>query len=288
MVVVSPQPFVDSSIQAFEFTAETNGGRYEVRIGLPPSYGPSDRSYPLLVMLDADVAFGTVHETMVLNALWSRAPTDRGIEPVPEYITVGVALPDRAEKPLRRNFEYMPDGDPADCYERPRAYLEQVAKMLGQQPRLGGAAVFQAVLQDEILPIVETLYRVSTDRRMLVGVSAGGSFCCHSLFTRPGLFTDYVIVSPGIVSPKIFDLEAAWAKGHDDLRANVFLSAGQDELGDPLDIVSTTARLAEQLRGRRYPGLNLHAMLFPDASHVDTLAPSLAHAFKRLFGRTDR
>lgn len=283
MAVVSPRPFVDPHILAFEFTAQTNGSRYEVRIGLPPSYAGGDRSYPLLVMLDAEVAFGTVHETMVLSALWSQAPTGRDIAPLPEFITVGVALPDRAEKPLRRNFEYMPDDDPDRCYERPRAYLEQVAQMLGQPARLGGAAIFQAVLRDEILPIVERLYRVSTDRRMLLGVSAGGSFCCHSLFTQPGLFTDYVIVSPGIVSPKIFELEAAWAASHDDLPANVFLSAGQDEIGDPLDIVGTTVRLAEHLRGRRYPGLNLHTMLFPDAGHVDTLAPSLTHALKRLF-----
>lgn len=283
MTAISPRVFTDPNIQTFDFTAETNGSQYEIRIGLPPSYAAGDRAYPLLVMLDADVAFGTVYETMALTAMWSQAPVDREKTLVPEFIVVGISLPDRVENPLRRNFEYMPDGDLAQLYEHPRAYMERVTGMLGQPFRAGGASIFQAVLRDEILPLVERHYRVSTERRMLLGASAGGSFCCHTLFTRPELFTDYVIVSPGIISPKIFGLEAAWAASHDDLKAGVLLSAGQDEIGDALNIVSNMARLAEYLQARRYPGLNLHSMVFPDASHVDTAGPSLAHAFKRLF-----
>jgi predicted alpha/beta superfamily hydrolase len=279
---ISPQPFTDPNIQTFDLTAETNGSAYEVRIGLPPSYGAGDRAYPLLVMLDADVAFGTVYETMALTAMWSQAPVGEVIRQIPEFIVVGIALPDRAENPLRRNFEYMPDGDISQLYEHPRAYMERVTAMLGQPFRAGGSEAFQSVLRDEILPAVAQHYRVSADRRMLLGASAGGSFCCYSLFTQPELFTDYVIVSPGIISPKIFELEAAWAQGHDDLAANVLLSAGQAEIGDSLNIVSNTARLAEHLHARRYPGLRLDSMVIPDASHVDTVGPSLARALKLL------
>jgi predicted alpha/beta superfamily hydrolase len=282
VAAISPRVFTDQNIQTFDLTAETNGSAYEVRIGLPPSYGAGDRAYPLLVMLDADIAFGTVYETMALTAMWSQAPVGEVIRQIPEFIVVGIALPDRAENPLRRNFEYMPDGEMSQLYDYPRRYMERVTGLLGQPMRLGGTQAFRSVLRDEILPVVEQHYRVSSDRRMLLGASAGGSFCCDTLFTQPELFTDYVIVSPGIISPKIFELEAAWAESHDDLNATVFLSAGQAEIGDSLHIVSNMARLSEQLHGRYYPGLRLDSMVFPDASHVDTVAPSLARALKKL------
>lgn len=282
MVAISPRVFTDPNIETFDLIAETNGSGYEVRIGLPPGYASGDRSYPLLVLLDADVAFGTVYETASLTAMWSQAPVGDVIRPIPEFIVVGISLPDRMENPLRRNFEYMPDGDIAQLYEHPRAYMERVTEMLGQPFRTGGTEAFQSVLRDEILPLVEDRYRVSSDRRMLLGASAGGSFCCYTLFTRPELFTDYVIVSPGIISPKIFELEAAFARRHGNLDARVLLSAGQAEIGDSLNIPSNTARLAEYLHARRYPGLSLHTMVIPDASHVDTLAPSLAKALKLL------
>lgn len=293
MADIAPQQYYDPNFQVFDLTAETNGSRYEVRIGLPPSYSTGDKSYPLLVMLDADAAFGIVYETMVLNAMWAQMPLARSPGNAPEFIVVGIALPDKNDKhktreftetenPFRRNFEYMP-GSVDDLFDLPRDYMERVIAMAGIPAKFGGAHIFQAVLADEILPIVERLYRVDTSRRMLLGSSAGGVFCCFNLLTRPELFTDYVIVSPGIGASTIFDMEKAWAAEHDDLQANVLLTAGQEEVGEALAIASSTVRLAEHLSARRYPGLRLHHMMFADTNHVDTLAPSLAQALKRLF-----
>ena len=76
----------------------------------------------------------------------------------------------------------------------------------------------------------------------------------------------------------IFRLEAAWAAQHDDLKANVLLSAGEREIRDPFGIVTGTVRLAEQLSARRYPRLQLKTWIVPDASHVQAGAPSLARA----------
>ncbi|MDT9600198.1 alpha/beta hydrolase [Sphingosinicella rhizophila] len=282
MTAILPRQFIEPNVQIFDLAAEANGASYEVRIGLPSTYATGDRSYPLLVMLDADVAFGTVYETMMLNAMWSQAPLERERQPVPEYIVVGISLPDRAEKPFRRNFEYMPGEDGTAAFDLPRRYMERVSQWLGQEIKLGGAPIFQKVLAEEIIPAVEQHYRVSPDGRILLGASAGGSFCCYTLFSRPELFAYYVIVSPGIGSTTIFDLEAAWAESHDDLDAGVYLSAGLDEVGDALMIPSSTIRLAEQLSARRYKSLRLHHMMFPDANHVDTVAPTLARALKTL------
>ena len=293
MTDIAPQQYVDPNFQVLDLTARTNGSRYEVRIGLPPGYGSGDRAYPLLVMLDADAAFGTVYETMMLNAIWSQMPLAREVRPVPEFIVVGIALPDRndhhktrefaqTENPFRRNFEYMP-GSVDELFELPGQYMERVVELAGMPAKFGGASIFQTVLADEILPLVARNYRVSNDRRLLLGCSAGGVFCCFNLLTRPDLFTDYVIVSPGIGARTIFDMEAAWAASHDDLKAGVLLSAGGEEYADALAIASSTVRLAEHLSARRYPGLRLHHMIFPDTNHVDAVGPSLAQALKRLF-----
>ena len=281
MPTIGPKPFVDPLVQVFDFSAETNGSEYEVRVGLPPSYQQGTGQYPLLVVLDADLSFGMAHETSILEAMWSAAPLGYETRRVPETIVVGIALPDRHANPFRRNFEYMPEGTPAEYSPDTVSYVERVKAMTGSEPRFGGAPIFQRVLEREVIPLVERHFRVDQGRRILFGVSAGGTFACYTLFTRPDLFTDFVIVSPGMVDQGIFRLEAGWAERHDDLRARVLLSAGEKEMRDPLGIVANTARLAEKLHARRYPSLELDSWIVPEASHVQTAAPSLARALNR-------
>ena len=114
METIGPKPFVDRLVEVFDFRAEANGSDYEVRVGLPPSYHQGSGHYPLLLVLDADLAFGMTHETSMLEALWSSAPLGYPTARVPEVIVVGIALPDRQTNPFRRNFEYMPESSPAE------------------------------------------------------------------------------------------------------------------------------------------------------------------------------
>jgi predicted alpha/beta superfamily hydrolase len=172
----------------------------------------------------------------------------------------------------------MPEGNPAEYAPDTISYIERVKQMTGSEPRFGGAATFQRVLEREVIPLIERNYRVDPRRRILFGQSAGGTFACYTLFTRPDLFTDYVIVSPGMMDQGIFRLEAAWAEQHDDLNVRLLLSAGEREIQDPLSIVSNTVRLAEKLYARRYPELKLKAWIIPEATHVQTAASSLARA----------
>ena len=61
METIGPKPFVDPLVEVLDFRAEANGSDYEVRVGLPPSYRQGSGHYPLLLMLDADAAFGMTH-----------------------------------------------------------------------------------------------------------------------------------------------------------------------------------------------------------------------------------
>ncbi|MDX2058105.1 MAG: alpha/beta hydrolase-fold protein [Gemmatimonadales bacterium] len=281
-----PRPLADPMVECYDFRADANGSDYEVRVGLPPSYHQGTARYPLLLVLDADLMFGMTHETATIEALWARAPLGYATPRVAEVIVVGIALPDRLTNPFRRNFEYMPDANPAEYAPETVAYLARVKEVTGAEPRYGGAPTLQDFLATELFPFFERTYRVDPARRIFFGQSAGGTFGCYTLLTRPDLFADYVIVSPGMTDQCLFRLEAAWAAGHDDLRARVFLSAGEREVLDPFGIAGNTVRLAEKLAGRRYPGLELETWIVPEASHVQTAAPSLARALGFFAGAT--
>jgi predicted alpha/beta superfamily hydrolase len=275
---VTPTPFVDPLVEHFEYRARTNGSSYAVRIGLPRSYRHTEARYPVLVLLDADVAFATTYEIAGLESTWSRVPIVGKPKLVPEFVVVGISMPDGQQNVLRRNFEYMPDSNPAEYSAQNRAYLEEIRKLTGAELKTGGAPDFLRILESEILPVVERLYRIDRGRRVLFGQSAGGTFCCYTLLTKPELFTDYIIVSPGILDSGIFKLEEAWAAAHADLSANVFLSAGDQEVHDPFGIMSATSGLAERLLSRRYPSLQLRTWFIPGATHIQTAAPSVARA----------
>lgn len=279
MGMTVPRPFTDDFVEVIDLKSELNGSDYQLRIGLPRSYHSGAERYPVLVVLDAEFAFGTAYEAMILEALWSRVPRSKeAIAPVPECVVVGVAFPDSATNPMRRNFEYMPAGLPEEYSAATETYIADVKSAVGAGLQTGGAAAFQDVLRTEILPLIASQYRIDEGRRTLFGQSASGTFCCYTLLTKPDLFTDYVIASPGIPDGEIFRLEQAWADIHDDLPARVMIAAGGLEVADPLSIVSKTSRLAEQLHQRHYPNLRLTSWLIPEANHVQTAARSIARA----------
>jgi predicted alpha/beta superfamily hydrolase len=62
-------------------------------------------------------------------------------------------------------------------------------------PGNGGADVFLAFIDSELVPYVEKNYR-TRPYRILVGHSFGGLFAIHTLATRPMLFNAYIAIDP--------------------------------------------------------------------------------------------
>lgn len=60
----------------------------------------------------------------------------------------------------------------------------------------GGGAVFEAVLLDEIKPLIEARYPLDPQRSYLFGHSFGGLFAAEVLADRPDAFAGYIIGSP--------------------------------------------------------------------------------------------
>lgn len=255
---------------------------HEVLVALPPSYHVSpDRSYPMLWSMDGAMAFSMTAGIVNLYALGAR---------IPEIIVVGVGHP--SEEGMaglgKRTFDLFPPGSVV-AEEGPAA--DYTREVLGldfstMEPLLKGDR-FLDFLVDQLRPLLAGQYRMADDHT-LWGHSAGGAFAGYALLARPGAFNRFVIGSG--TNGMTIDLEAAYAADHDDLDARVFIGMADGEINNPglsaQRLVSRTSLLAEKLRLRRYPSLDLRTRLYTDRDHFTVMpliiADGLQHAYADL------
>ena len=221
-----PKPFIDPLLETMTLVSKVNGGEYEIRVSLPSTYRQTTKAYPVFVVLDGEDFFLTAAEVTRNEQASSMGPLSGGSGPIPEFIVVSIALPSSPPNPFRRNFEFMPPAKREELAPTMRAFIDNAIATYGGKVEFGGASTFLKVVETEILPGVALHYRVDPAQRMLFGHSAGGTFAAYVLTTRPELFTDYVIASPGLL-PENFREEELWAAGHKELHARVLLTAGE-------------------------------------------------------------
>jgi predicted alpha/beta superfamily hydrolase len=242
---------------------------YEIRVALPKSYARSEKRYPVLWVMDGSLDFDMAVETSAVAG-----------GTVPELIVVSIGVtPDNIEHFVsRREYDFTFtktgvcnfDGLGADLVKREcHDYYNHV--LAGA--RFGGAERFLEFIVDDVRSVIDQEYRTSGDNT-LFGYSMGGGFCVYALLERSGAFERYICGSPGLIAGNnaIFEKEARYAATHGDLRAAVFLSAGEGEMLEgqvvsAVGVVSGMARMAEILGLRRYPSLKLHARIFPGNLH---------------------
>lgn len=186
---------------------------------LPP---PPPAGYPVIYMLDANAAFGTVTEAVRMQ---SARPEATGVEPA---IVVGIGYP--IDLPLdleRRTLDYTPAVD--------RTALS--ARRDGSEwPPTGGAGDFLNFIENEVKPAIAEELPVDPRRQVLFGHSFGGLFALYALFRRPGAFHAYVAGSPSIWfgNRVILDAEREFAstlgEGPHDLRVMITVGALEQTL----------------------------------------------------------
>lgn len=148
--------------------------------------------------------------------------------------------------------------------------------------KTGGAGKFLDCIEQEIIPFIESNYRVMKTGRGLGGYSYGGLFSLYALFTRPGLFSTYYAGSPSIDYDKgfLFSLEKKSFDSHRDLNAKLFMSAGGEE---DSTMVTNMKRMAAILESRKYTGLSVNSCVFPDETHATCIPASVMRAFEVLY-----
>ncbi len=141
-----------------------------LNIYLPDSYVKNDTlPYPVVYLLDGSANEDFLHIAGLVQFLTM-------IGAMPETIVVGIANVDR-----RRDFTFPTS-------------VDEDKKLV---PVNGGAAKFISFVEQELKPYVEKNYKVSK-KSTLIGQSLGGLMATQLLFAKPGLFSNYIIVSPSL------------------------------------------------------------------------------------------
>ncbi len=163
----------------YRFESAVLGEARRILVSLPGGYDDAPgRRYPVVVVLDGDFE----HDFAAAMTRFYAAVSE-----LPAMIVVGVCHEDR-----------MRDLTPApvDGFTPPPG-----------APAGGGADDFLVFLADELLPYLDSAYRMEP-LRVLVGHSLGGLFALHALATRPDAFLGYLVMEPSV-----------WWNGQHELRA---------------------------------------------------------------------
>ncbi len=227
------------------------GDEFHLMVHFPEGYDTAKTAFPVLYVLDGDNDFPYAIE--VLGLLKGEC----GIrEPLLVGIGYGATI-----------------GSPGN--ERIRDFSPTANK---DMPGTGGGPEFLQFLEQEVFPLIESNYKV-TRHRSLYGYSFGGLFCAYALFQKPELFKQILIGSPSLWfdDRKILRMEAAYAQKHQDLPLKVFLEAGSLE-GEGQ--VGPTQSLAQSLRSRGYPNLQLKSLVIDSVGHLTGKPVAMFKAFE--------
>lgn len=267
----------------------------EIQIALPPSYFKSKKDYPVLWVTD--------------GAYWFESAVDivdfTDADHLPEMIIVAIGAPPEAAAEIhtRRNYEFSPknlgedfSGFGSEPARIDRKQIEDRFMASGELPaeKHGGGAAFLKFLIETVRPALARNYRMADDNT-LFGHSAGGVFCVYAFLARPDGFNKYVCGSASLYwgDYELFRMEDSYARTHKDLSAKVFFGVGEAEIlsgnsvGYPF--VSSMTRMAEILRSRNYPSLELHAEVFPGETHLPSAMITLRRGLRVLWeGHADK
>ena len=224
----------------------------------PPMPMAPDRSLPIVFVLDGDAVFGTVAQTSLYLQM------DPG--GLPPSLVVGIGY--RAEGTGRaghgeRTRDLTPSSD-----QRYVAMMRAAPApfTLSSDIEPGGTSNFMSFIKNELIPCLAERYPIDTNDQTIVGMSLGGLFALHVLFSEPTAFRRYVAISPALWwdNGLLFREEAELAAAVSDLSANVFLSAGSfEEATNPsARMVSNVIELSTLLSQRNYPNLQLTHQVF--------------------------
>ncbi|WP_438852824.1 alpha/beta hydrolase [Brevundimonas nasdae] len=252
-------PYVLKGTQVWTVPDPVSGRDYEVFVSLPASYEVNpQRRYPVLYVTDADYAFP------IIRQIARRVNLDGPV--IEEFILIGLSYSRDDSGVVSRNRDYTPTPN------GPRSASSNVH---------GQGAAYQTYLKNEVLPFIGNRFRADPARRVLLGHSYGALLGAQILFTDPSMFQAYVLGSPSFWFDKrhIMTMEAAYARSHTDLPANVFMYVGDWEVPGPsprntsgADMVRDMQTMETTLKSHHYPNLRVQSLVLTDEDHL-TVAP---------------
>lgn len=242
------------------------GQEIEVVVSTPHTYDPS-QTYPLLVVLDADPLLGLLK---TVGFLWSE---EGKAAPV---ILVGVPFgADAGAIWKNRTYFLLPNQVGVVDY-----YDAQVPLNSG-----GGAVELADFLREGVLPAVRESYSVDPGRVGLAGFSMGGLFAAWHLVTRPGVFSDYIVIAPPLAEPFV---GPEFQKATQSLRSRGFdrptrvYAAYAD--GDLQQVLTGAAAWIQAWDATEDANLRFRGEVIPGHRHDSGAIPALIRGYEFLYG----
>lgn len=267
------------------FRSSVNEREYRLSVILPPGYRANGaRRHSVFYVIDG---VGPNYGDLVQVSRALRAQT-------PDVIWVGVGPGEDATWNASRSADLTPTNRPpfdettlrsaSRDAEEAGEPLDEAA--LAALPRSGGAQAFLDVFESEIIPLIETMYRVNGDRA-IGGHSFGGLFAGFALLERPYLFDRYLISSPSFWWDDYLMVArgTAFAEGGGDLSARVFMSVGSVESEDML---RSKREFESGLLSREYDGLEIQTAEIEGADHMSAVFPAFAQGVAFIYASESR
>lgn len=240
-------PDTDRRTFTHRIDAESLGEQREIYLRVPPGYDDELR-YPVVYVLDGEWGFDLVASYLDYYAR-------EGLYP-PVIVT--------AVRNVNRNRDYVPAVD-------------------ARFPYTGGAEAFVDFVATEWREYVEARY-ASSDERILLGHSFGGTFVLHALFTRPELFDAYIALSAStwVADRVLFDEARRYFDRERHPRAFLYMAVGQADGGPTVPDGEALAGLFDE---HAPANLEWYFEIQPRAEHFINFTSGLHDGFQRLFPR---
>lgn len=223
-----------------------------LNVYLPDAYAADTTTQlPVLYLLDGSAGEDFVHIVGIvqfLNMIGSLPPT----------IVVGIANTDR-----KHDFTHP-------------ATVEEDRKLL---PTSGGSAAFLAFIGQEVQPFVRKQYRAG-GTRTIIGQSLGGLLATEALLRQPGLFDQYIIVSPSLWwNNGSLLAEAGSLLKNIAKPVTVCLCLGSEGKEMDRDVKKLVSILTTTARGK----VKLHFIPMPAETHLTILHRAVYRVFEILY-----
>ncbi len=149
----------------------------------------------------------------------------------------------------------------------------------------GNAGAFAGFIQEEALTWLRTHYAVSNTPGALTfcGHSLGGLFGTYLFLKKPGLFGNYLLISPSLMwdEQAIFKIESTARLRSAVPEARIFLAAGSLETGG----FHTTRRHLTGLFEKYYPRVTWQEKVYRNKDHSGVIAPAVWEGLEYIYHR---
>ena len=217
-LAVQPPQVSIASTQSVTINSSITNEKYDLYINLPRDYRDTSKTFPVVYLLDAQWDFA------LMESIYGSQFYD-GF--VPSMVIVGITW-----SGANANYDSLRAGDftPSPTKEVPQG---------------GGAPKFLQFIKRELIPFIESKYRVDKKNRTLIGTSLGGLFTLYTIFNEPGLFDRYILTSPALTWDNgiIYKYEKAFSETGSGPNARIFIGIGEYEVCRHLENLYTSSIL---------------------------------------------